>query len=94
MQAWKIGNLTWVALGGEVVIDYSFRLRSELGPNLWVFGYSNDVMAYIPSERVLKEGRYEGDTSMVPYGKPSAWSPGIEEKIISKTRELVARTQR
>ena len=94
VQAWKIGNLTWVALGGEVVIDYSFRLRSELGPNLWVFGYSNDVMAYIPSERVLKEGRYEGDTSMVPYGKPSAWSPGIEEKIISKTRELVARTQR
>lgn len=94
IQAWKIGNLSWVALGGEVVIDYSLRLRRELGDNLWVFGYSNDVMAYIPSERVLKEGRYEGDTSMVPYGKPAPWSPGLEDKIVTKTRDLVARTQR
>ena len=80
VQAWTLGGLTWAALGGEVVIDYSLRLRAELGNNLWVFGYSNDVMAYIPSERVLKEGRYEGDTSMVPYGKPGPWSPGLEEK--------------
>jgi len=49
-------------------------------------------MAYIPSERVLKEGRYEGDTSMVPYGQPGPWSPGLEDRIISKTRELLTRT--
>ncbi len=94
VQAWRLGSLSWAALGGEVVIDYSLRLRKELGENLWVFGYSNDVMAYIPSERVLKEGRYEGDTSMVPYGKPGPWSPGLEEKIIAKTRELIERTRR
>ncbi len=92
VQAWKLGNLSWAVLGGEVVIDYSLRLRREVGDNLWVFGYSNDVMAYIPSERVLKEGRYEGDTSMVPYGKPGPWSPGLEDKIVGKTRELLART--
>lgn len=93
IQAWTLGNLSWVALGGEVVVDYSLRLRRELGDNLWVFGYSNDVMAYIPSERVLKEGRYEGDTSMVPYGKPGPWSPGLEEKIVSKTTQLVHQTR-
>lgn len=93
VQAWKLGDLSWAVLGGEVVIDYSMRLRRELGPNLWVFGYSTDVMAYIPSERVLQEGRYEGNTSMIPYGKPSAWSPGLEEKIVGKTTELVNRTR-
>ncbi len=94
VQAWRLGALSWAALGGEAVIDYSFRLRRELGGNLWVFGYSNDVMAYIPSERVLKEGRYEGDTSMIPYGKPGPWSPGLEDKIVAKARELVERTRR
>ncbi len=89
IQAWKLGSLSWVALGGEVVIDYSLRLRREHGDGLWVFGYSNDVMAYIPSERVLKEGRYEGDTSMIPYGKPSPWTPGLEDQIVSKTHELL-----
>jgi neutral ceramidase len=93
IQAWTLGNVTWVALGGEVVIDYSIRLRRELGADLWVLGYSTDVMAYIPSERVLQEGRYEGDTSMIPYGKPSKWSPGLEEKIVTKTHELVKRTR-
>lgn len=94
VQAWTLGGLSWAALGGEVVIDYSLRLRRELGNDLWVFGYSNDVMAYIPSERVLKEGRYEGDTSMVPYGKPGPWTPGLEDQIVGKTRELVERTRK
>jgi hypothetical protein len=93
IQAWRLGNLAWVALGGEVVVDYTLRLRAENPGPLWVFGYSNDVMAYIPSERVLAEGRYEGDTSMIPYGRPGPWSAGLEEKIVTKSHELLGRTQ-
>jgi hypothetical protein len=93
IQAWRLGNLTWAALGGEVVVDYALRLRAENQGPLWVFGYSNDVMAYIPSERVLAEGRYEGDTSMIPYGRPGPWTAGIEEKIVTKSHELLGRTQ-
>ena len=93
VQAWKIGNLSWAALGGEVVVDYGLRLRAEDKGKLWVFGYSTDVMAYIPSERVLKEGRYEGATSMIPYGRPGPWTPGLEEKIVAKTHELISRTR-
>lgn len=89
IQTWTLGGLTWVALGGEVVIDYSFRLRRELPGESWIFGYSTDVMAYIPSERVLKEGRYEGATSMIPYGLPGPWAPGLEDKIVNRVRELV-----
>jgi len=93
IQAWRLGNLAWAALGGEVVVDYALRLRTENQGPIWVFGYSNDVMAYIPSERVLAEGRYEGDTSMIPYGRPGPWSAGLEEKIVTKSRELLSRTQ-
>jgi hypothetical protein len=88
---WRFGDqLTWVALGGEVVIDYNRRLKKELGGKgpVWVTGYANDVMAYIPSERVLKEGGYEGDTSQVPYGMPAKWGPGIENKIVAKVLDL------
>jgi len=93
IQAWTLGNLSWAALGGEVVVDYGLRLRREASDPLWVFGYSTDVMAYIPNERVLKEGRYEGATSMIPHGRPGPWTPGLEEKIVAKTRELIARTR-
>jgi neutral ceramidase len=93
IQTWKLGDLSWIALGGEVVVDYALRLRRELGDRVWVFGYSTDVMAYIPNERVLKEGRYEGETSMIPYGLPGPWVPGLEDKIVDKARELVTKTR-
>jgi hypothetical protein len=92
VQVWRLGGqVVWVALGGEVVVDYSRRLKRELagGPGVWVAGYANDVMAYIPSRRVLKEGGYEADSSQVYYGMPARWSPAVEGKIVAKVHELV-----
>jgi hypothetical protein len=75
-----------------VVVDYSLRLKKELGP-LWVTGYANDVMAYIPSLRVLKEGGYEGATSMVYYGMPTVWSPRVEDLIVAAVRDQVGQVR-
>ena len=86
------GDLTLVTLGGEVVIDYAVRLKRELqGRPIWVAGYSNDVMAYIPSERVLREGGYEGGGAMRYSNLPSLWQPGIEDRIVSTVREVSER---
>ncbi len=83
VQAWQLGDgPLWITLGGEVVIDYALRIKAELGPQTWIAGYTNDVMAYIPSRRVLGEGGYEGASSMSIYGQPTTWSPDIEETIM------------
>ena len=51
-------SLKLIALGGEVVADYSLRLKGQYGwDNTWVAGYSNDVFGYTPSARILREGR-------------------------------------
>jgi len=91
VEVWRLGSdLTWIALGGEVVVDYSLRLKKELGQdNTWVAGYANDVMAYIPSLRVLKEGGYEGGGAMVYYGLPGVWGPRVEELIVGAVHEQV-----
>eukprot|EP00913_Durusdinium_trenchii_P008922 g8388.t1 len=69
VQVWAIGdNVDFVALGGEVVVDYSLRLKKELGAGrVWVAGYANHVMAYIPSERILKEGGLVFDLAFAQY---------------------------
>jgi hypothetical protein len=92
VQVWRLGDgPLWIALGGEVVVDYALRLKRGLAGSrpVWVTGYANDVMAYIPSERVLREGGYEGDTSMIYYGMPTRWAPGLEERIVSQVQALV-----
>lgn len=92
VQFWRLGSeLQLVTLGGEVVVDFSLRIKKELGPSkTWVAGYSNDVMAYIPSLRVLKEGGYEGGGAMIYYGLPTVWGPEIEESIVKGVHQLAA----
>ncbi|MCB1204849.1 MAG: neutral/alkaline non-lysosomal ceramidase N-terminal domain-containing protein [Verrucomicrobiae bacterium] len=86
---WSLGGeVEFIALGGEVVVDYALRLKRERnGTRTWVAGYSNDVMAYIPSLRVLKEGGYEGGGSNVYYGLPALWHETIEEVIVKAVHE-------
>lgn len=93
VQAWRLGDgLTWLALGGEVVVDYALRLRRELG-DVWVTAYANDVMAYIPSQRVLKEGGYEGGGAMLYYGQPGVWGPRVEELIVAAAHAQAKRVR-
>jgi len=99
-QAVRFGDdLLLVALAGETVVDYSLRLKRELGgngglvaPAVWVAGYSNDVFAYVPSKRVLLEGGYEAERSMA-YGPttvmPGPFAPAVEETVIGLVRRLV-----
>ena len=76
-------NCFMVFLPGEVVVDYVLRLKKEFDPaRLWVTAYANDVPCYIPSERILREGGYEGGGAMVYYGRPTRLKPGVEALII------------
>ncbi|MEK7409490.1 MAG: neutral/alkaline non-lysosomal ceramidase N-terminal domain-containing protein, partial [Acidobacteriota bacterium] len=89
VQAVRFGkDLTLVALGGEVVIDYPLRVKREYGTRepIVVAGYSNDVMCYIPSLRVLKEGGYEAVDSMLYYGMPGPFNEEVEEKVFTAIR--------
>ncbi len=87
-------DLTIVALAGEVVVDYSLRLKYELaGPTVWIAGYSNDVFGYIPSLRVLEEGGYEGGGAMRYTTLPGPWAPSVEKLIITKVHELVGQAR-
>jgi putative membrane-bound dehydrogenase-like protein len=89
IQTWKFGNaLAMVFLPGEVVVDYSLRLKRELdAQRIWINAYANDDPCYIPSERILREGGYEGGGAMVYYDAPGPFKPGLEEKIVTVVRD-------
>ena len=95
IQAVRFGNgLTLLALGGEVVVDYALRAKREYpGSNLVVAGYSNDVMSYIPTKRVLQEGGYEPVDSMAYYGQPGPYADDVEERIFTGIRQVLKRVR-
>jgi hypothetical protein len=94
VQAVRFGDgLTLIALGGEVVVDYSLRFKRDFaGENLVVVGFCHDVMCYIPSARVLREGGYEAVESMIYYGQPGPFRGDIEETIFRAVRKVLRKT--
>jgi hypothetical protein len=90
IQIWRFADvLQMTVLGGEVVVDYSLRLKHDLGHEKhFVIAYANDVMGYIPSLRILNEGGYEADFSMVYYGHSGTWAPQVEGMVLDTVRRL------
>jgi len=85
-------NLVMLGLGGEVVVDYSLRLKHEYPhTNLIVAAYSNDVSCYIPSHRMLSEGGYEVIASMVYYAQPGPLAENVEETLIGACHRILAK---
>ncbi len=91
VQVWSFGNqLAIVFLGGEVVVDYSLRIKREFNKDkVWVNAYSNDVSTYIASKRLFAEGGYEVDGSMPYYNHPSRLTEDTEERVMKVIHELM-----
>lgn len=98
LQVWRLGqSQLWITMGGEVVVDYALGFKQKYGADVWVAGYCNDVMAYIPSLRVLDEDKpprtgYEGNTSMMVYGRGAErWADDVEKLITAGVDRMVTR---
>jgi hypothetical protein len=97
VQAFALGDeLTLLALSGEVVVDYAIRLQKELGASghsLWVAAYANDVVGYIPSVRVLKEGGYEAGEAFYGSTYPAPLADDIEAIVVKTAHDMVQRVR-
>jgi len=88
-------QLTLVALGGEVTVEYALNIKRALGEDsTWVWAYSNDVMSYIPTAKILAEGGYEAERSQTWYGMPAKWRPTIEQKILDAVAKTASKLRR
>jgi hypothetical protein len=97
VHAFALGDrLTMVALSGEVVVDYAIRLKRELGGegrDFWIAAYADDVIGYIPSVRVLKEGGYEAGEAFYGSTWPAPLAEDIESIVIHTAHDAVKKVR-
>jgi hypothetical protein len=85
-------DLTFVLMAGEVVVDYSHRLKRVLADDHpWPIGYAYEVPCYIPSARLIKEGGYETESSLIYYGFYGPFRGEIETLLVNRLEALVSR---
>jgi hypothetical protein len=88
LQVLNIGNQPVMVMGGEPVIEYAILLKKIFGQNIFVFGFSNVLTSYVPSNTVLAEGGYEGESSQVVHGLPGKFKDGVQEVILREMEKL------
>ncbi len=90
--AMRVGqDLTFVLMGGEVVADYSRRLKRLLAEDHpWMIGYAYEVPCYIPSFRIIREGGYESEFSLTYYGLYGPFRTEIEDLLLKHITTMVA----
>ena len=93
IAALRLGDdLTFVLMAGEVVVDYSHRLKRVLADDHpWPIGYAYEVPCYIPSARLIKEGGYETESSLIYYGFYGPFRGEIETLLVNRLEALVSR---
>ena len=64
----------------------SLAARAEA---LWVAAYANDVVGYIPSVRVLREGGYEGGEAYYGSTWPVPFAEDVESIVVNAARDVV-----
>ncbi len=91
LHAWRLGKETlFLGMGAETVVDYALQFKAKYGPGTWVCGYTDDMIAYIPSRRVWVESGYEGGSFLYEYGRPALrWAGDIEDRITGAMHKLV-----
>ena len=79
-----------VFFAGEVVADYAFNLRQLYQPQrLWIGAYANAFPGYIPSQRIWREGGYEGGDATVYFGLPNRFDEKVEILIVDAVRAML-----
>jgi hypothetical protein len=53
-------DLGFVAMNGEVVVEYGLLVKKKYKGKVIPLAYSNGMLGYIPTERQVHEGGYEG----------------------------------
>jgi len=87
LQVIEIGDLAFVALPMELMSETGFALRAALPKReLFVLGYSNGMISYLPTPEVSREGGMESKLAykayFVPAEIPGDWEPVIKQKAL------------
>lgn len=79
VQAVRIGPAAFVAVGAEVFSRLAAELRAAAGPRVYVVGYANGDIGYLPPREIYAEGGYEVDNAYKFYGHFMVAAGGFEQ---------------
>jgi 6-phosphogluconolactonase/glucosamine-6-phosphate isomerase/deaminase len=83
------GGLSFLAMNGEVVVEYGLFVKRRFAGRVLPLPYSNGMVGYVPTARQVGEGGYEARESIFYFGLPAPFASSLEREIHNGLTELV-----
>ncbi|NOU85349.1 hypothetical protein GC102_06070 [Paenibacillus sp. LMG 31460] len=94
MQLVQIAEkLAFLAIDGEIVVEYGLWAKSLSNGTVLPVGYSNGMLGYIPTAQQILEGGYESKDSTMVFGYSSSFALEVESVIRRGIEELIDQMQ-
>ena len=87
---WQITEeLLLIYLGGEICYPTKQMLQKAFpDKKIFFLGYT-DSTAYVPSDKIISEGGYEHEGSIVEYRLKGTFAPGIDKLVVDAIKEAM-----
>jgi hypothetical protein len=83
VQVIRFGDLALVSAPGELFVELGLAVKRGAGvPNLFLCGFGNDNVGYIPTRRAYPLGGYEINDAYRYYAYPAALAPEAGEHYV------------
>lgn len=81
-------DLNIIFAGAEVVQSYIKMIQSIFNGITLGVGYTGPVFGYLPTDKHVREGGYESEGFIEPFGLRGSFSSGIEELVKNKFENM------
>ena len=89
LQIIGVGDLAFVSAPGELFVELGLAIKAALAPNhIFLCGFGNDDIGYIPTRRAYPKGGYEGAEAYKFYRYPTALAAEAGEQIVASAIRL------
>ncbi|MCU0522276.1 MAG: neutral/alkaline non-lysosomal ceramidase N-terminal domain-containing protein [Anaerolineae bacterium] len=93
IQAIGLGPAVFVGVPGELFSGLGAQIKAVSG-NVFVVGYTNGDVGYIPDREAYVTGGYEVSDAFKYYDAPAALAPEAGEMVVAAARRVCERTAR
>lgn len=92
VQIISLGDIALVGVPGELFVELGLAIKRRLAPRrVFVCGYANDDIGYIPVREAYSQGGYEIEEAFKFYGYPAALAPEAGERLVLAASRAMTR---
>lgn len=90
IQVLRVGDVAFVSAPGELFVELALAIKQGAdGVHLFLCGFGNDNIGYIPARRAYPHGGYEIADAYKYYGYPAALAPEAGELVVATALALL-----